>query len=113
MVLSACETALGGSGTDGTEIAGLSYYFINGGAQAVMASLWPVDDQSTRLLMEQFYNNLAKGTPESPITKAQALRQAQLSLLRGDAPMGSSQNTASTFSDPYYWAPFILIGNNL
>ncbi|MEQ8994886.1 MAG: tetratricopeptide repeat protein [Coleofasciculus sp. B1-GNL1-01] len=113
VVLSACETALGGSGTDGTEIAGLSYYFINGGAQAVMASLWPVDDQSTRLLMEQFYNNLAKGTPESPITKAQALRQAQLSLLRGDVPMGSSQNTASTFSDPYYWAPFILIGNNL
>ncbi|GAB4203940.1 MAG: hypothetical protein Fur006_58650 [Coleofasciculaceae cyanobacterium] len=139
VVLSACETALGETGQDGTEITGLSYYFLEKGAKAVMASLWQVNDESTRLLMEQFYNNLAKSTAQSPITKAQALRQAQLSLIRSDRPSGgtvdrptSPANTdsrslaakprpgvqttaspASGFSHPYYWAPFILIGNGL
>lgn len=77
-MLSACETALGSADRDGTEIAGISYYFLNGGAKAVIASLWSVDDASTRQLMEQFYANLAKSTPQPPISKATALRQAQL-----------------------------------
>jgi CHAT domain-containing protein/Tfp pilus assembly protein PilF len=130
VVLSACETALGETGQDGTEITGLSYYFLEKGAKAVMASLWQVNDESTRLLMEQFYNNLAKSTAQSPITKTQALRQAQLSLIRSDRintpntdarslvveprPGGqTSTSTALGFSHPYYWAPFILIGNGL
>jgi CHAT domain-containing protein len=139
VVLSACETALGETGQDGTEITGLSYYFLEKGAKAVMASLWQVNDKSTRLLMEQFYSTLAKSTAQSPITKAQALRQAQLSLIRSDRPKGSTvnnptstgntdsrslvaqprpgtqptTNNASGFSHPYYWAPFILIGNGL
>ncbi|HEY9794320.1 MAG TPA: CHAT domain-containing protein, partial [Leptolyngbyaceae cyanobacterium] len=79
VALSACETALGGTGQDGTEIAGISFYFLNKGAKAVMASLWAVNDGSTSLLMQQFYKNLA--TSQQPITKAEALRQAQLSLL--------------------------------
>jgi CHAT domain-containing protein len=54
VVLSACETALGGKGLDGREIAGVGYYFLKGGAKTVMASLWRVDDYSTRLLMENF-----------------------------------------------------------
>jgi len=128
VVLSACETALGDTGQDGTEIAGLSYYFLNGGAKAVMASLWQVDDGSTSLLMQRFYSNLAQGTVTTPITKAQALRQAQLSLLKGEEittqnteqranigielrPGSSTNPTAASFAHPYYWAPFILIGN--
>lgn len=128
-VLSACETALGEMGQDGTEIAGLSYYFLNGGAKAVMASLWQVNDESTRWLMEHFYHNLAKNTTESPITKAQALRQAQLSFIRGNQTTATSTSSRASleaqprlggqtstskapgFSHPYYWAPFILIGN--
>ena len=86
VVLSACETALGGPGLDGREIAGIGYYFLKSGASNVIASLWNVDDQSTRILMEQFYENLSKGTPDSPLTKAQALRQAQLLLLNGGNP---------------------------
>jgi CHAT domain-containing protein/tetratricopeptide (TPR) repeat protein len=130
VVLSACQTALGETGQDGSEIAGLSYYFLEKGAKAVMASLWQVNDESTRLLMERFYSNLAKGTTESPITKAQALRQAQLNLIRGDRTttantdsrslvaeprlgVQTSASQASGFSHPYYWAPFILIGNTL
>ncbi len=100
VVLSACETALGGPDADGLEIAGISYYFLNRGAKAVMASLWQVSDQSTSLLMQNFYSNLANGN----ITKTAALRQAQLSLLQGNQRQ---------FTHPYYWAAFILIGNGL
>ncbi|MBD1890234.1 tetratricopeptide repeat protein [Coleofasciculus sp. FACHB-SPT9] len=130
VALSACETALGGTGQDGTEISGISFYFLNNGAKAVMASLWAVNDGSTSLLMQQFYKNLA--TSQKTITKAEALRQAQLSLLTKqvtakDAPQRSDAEVILTpkpgaqlprsrtpdFSHPYYWAPFILIGNSL
>ena len=141
VVLSACETALGGPGLNGKEIAGIGYYFLKQGANTVLASLWNVDDQSTRLLMEQFYKNLAKGTPESAVTKAEALRQAQLVILRGedtddtadfqipssvppvevntDSPSldqeGESISPVSKkfFRHPYYWSAFILMGQGL
>ncbi|MFN5861824.1 MAG: CHAT domain-containing protein, partial [Pseudanabaena sp.] len=57
VVLSACQTALGDKGEDGVEISGLSYYFLNGGAKAVIASLWSVNDDSTSQLMKRFYAN--------------------------------------------------------
>ena len=132
VVLSACETALGGADQDGVEINGISFSFLNAGAKAVMASLWLVNDESTSKLMQNFYTNLAQGTATTPITKATALRQAQLSLLRGKPtktetteqraslevrPLSDSQiptnSIAPGFSHPYYWAPFILIGNSL
>ncbi|MEI6064835.1 MAG: CHAT domain-containing protein, partial [Pseudanabaena sp. ELA748] len=124
VVLSACQTALGGANGDGTEIAGISYYFLNTGAKAVIASLWEVSDDSTSLLMQQFYNNLAKSTASAPITKAEAMRQAQLSLLqkqitakdsiqRGTVAVVYEAGAKPTdnYSHPYYWSPFILIGN--
>jgi CHAT domain-containing protein len=121
VVLSACETALGGTGMDGREIAGVGYYFLKGGAKTVIASLWNVDDQSTRLLMEQFYKNLAQGTLASPVTKAEALRRAQLALLNGHYTAAIAQQddrTAPTsqrniLRHPYYWAPFIIMGRGL
>ena len=129
VVLSACETAVEDATQDGVEISSISYYFMNRGAKAVMASLWSVDDASTSLLMQQFYSNLATA---NPMTKAQALRQGQLMLLQNPSaaqqssrrseekpwivPLpGASVRSESkpNFSHPYYWAPFILIGNGL
>lgn len=126
VVLSACQTALGGAAGDGTEIAGISSYFLEKGrAEAVMASLWRVDDVGTSLLMQRFYEILATGQ----VTKAEALRQAQLSLLYGEAILDErfaklgidrggfvSSDTANEpvgLEHPYYWAPFVLIGNGL
>ncbi len=93
VVLSAAQTALGGVDQDGIEIPSMSYFFLKGGAKAVIASLWNVDDQSTSKLMTRFYQSLASGQ-----TKAEALRQAQLSLLTDG-------------SHPFFWAPFVLVGN--
>ena len=130
VVLSACQTALANERQDGVEIASLAYSFINKGAKSVMASLWQVADQSTSELMQNFYQNLA--TSKTPITKAEAMRLAQLKLLYGkkfklddikraggivpsEALTDSSQSTKTktNFAHPYYWAPFVLIGNGL
>jgi CHAT domain-containing protein/Tfp pilus assembly protein PilF len=133
VVLSACESALGGAEAvnphathlDGIEISSMSFHFLNRQARAVLASLWLVNDTSTSLLMQQFYNYLAEDTPQQPVTKTEALRQAQLSLLQGkvtardaiarsDIEVQSMDNQPpADFSHPYYWAPFILIGNSL
>ncbi len=131
VVLSACQTALGDKGEDGVEISGLSYYFLNGGAKAVIASLWSVNDDSTSQLMKRFYTNLAMGTAQAPMSKIEALRQAQLGLLRSNESGQESDQRGNfvtvevrpienvqpakknNFAHPYYWAPFILIGNGL
>ena len=126
VVLSACETGLDGFG-NGAEILGMGYQFQLSGAGAVMASLWSVDDRGTQDLMARFYHHLGEGNP-----KAQALQQAQLDLITSDGttpnttpnttPRGSivldDPETALSedldgLRHPYYWAPFILIGNGL
>jgi len=93
ITLSACETALG---KDGIELFGISEQFRRAGVKSVIASLWKVNDKSTKELITAFYQHLNSGQ-----TKNQALRSAQLQLIR------DSQNS---YSNPYYWAPFILIG---
>ena len=129
VVLSACETALGGTDNEGIEIPGISSYFLGEGkAKTTIASLWQVDDLSTSLLMERLYHYLASNSGEHPMTKAEALRQAQLSLLedrqldsRSDNDRGGivseavaeQQLSRRSLAHPYYWAPFILIGNGL
>jgi CHAT domain-containing protein/tetratricopeptide (TPR) repeat protein len=97
VVLSACKTGVGSVLGNGVEILGFGYQMQQAGAQASVASLWYVDDESTQLLMDAFYAALQTGST----TKAEALRTAQISLIAGK------------YSHPYYWAPFILIGNGL
>jgi CHAT domain-containing protein len=122
VVLSACETALGGSDRNGLEIAGIASYFLGdeSKAKAVLASLWKVNDPATSLLMTQFYAQLSQGK----LSKSHALRQVQLDLLNspltlkdaaaraGARPYNPDKKRPKNLSHPYYWAPFILIGNS-
>ncbi len=122
VVLSACETGLGGKLGDGREILGFGYLMQQAGAKAAMASLWGVDDGGTQVLMNGFYTALTNNNS----TKVEALRQAQISLITGDysglgeerglgvVPRDDSESKmAQEFIHPYYWASFILIGNGL
>jgi len=124
VVLSACQTGLGGELGNGDEILGLGYQFQRAGARAAIASLWAVDDGGTQVLMQGFYEALQ----QEGATKAEALRQAQLALIglgvevageeeRGLVAVRSREElepeVADRLSHPYYWAPFILIGNGL
>jgi CHAT domain-containing protein len=122
LTLSGCETALGANDSDGREIDGLGFTAQRKGAKAVLATLWKVDDPSVGLLMAKFYR-LWITTPG--MTKAEALQQAQLALLHGttdregtsrrlsaNAPASApSQRPGAPYASPFYWAPFILIGN--
>jgi CHAT domain-containing protein len=106
LTLSACNTALSTSG-DGREVDGLGMLAQRKGAKAVMATLWSVYDPSTSELMQSFYRNWTTG---APLSKAEALRRAQLGLLHGDADQPASGGKLR-YAHPYYWAPFVLIGN--
>jgi len=112
LVLSACQTGMGGNGE---EIDGFGEMAQQLGAGSVIASLWAVDDKSTKELMVKFYSLLKEGNTTS---KIEALRLAQLQLAGLDdlinkttaAPAKSSEEKFA-YSNPYYWAPFIMMGN--
>ncbi|MEO0869036.1 MAG: CHAT domain-containing protein, partial [Cyanobacteria bacterium J06642_11] len=79
VVLSACETGLGGFDNNGEQILGLGYQFQQVGARAVIASLWQVDDGGTQALMNAFYLALRNG-----FSKTEALQRAQQALIEDD-----------------------------
>jgi CHAT domain-containing protein/tetratricopeptide (TPR) repeat protein len=113
-VLSACETGLGEIAA-GEGVLGLQRAFQLAGARSVVASLWQVDDRATRELMERFYENL--WNEKQPMSKVEALRRAQLALLREARTRGVSlaSNDAEKHEDtrtpPYFWAAFVLSGD--
>ncbi|MBD2692072.1 CHAT domain-containing protein [Anabaena catenula] len=92
LVLSACETAEG----DKRAALGLAGVAIQAGARSTLASLWSLDDESGALLIGQFYKELAT----KQVTKAEALRLAQLSLLKDP-----------DYRHPVHWASYVLLGN--
>jgi CHAT domain-containing protein len=120
VTLSACETGLGKL-TNGDELIGLTRGFIYAGTPSIVASLWEVNDKSTSDLMNLFYKNLKTHS------KVEALRMAQLEMINGDTGRGivrgvggivsseakdSPQSSATVNgSHPYFWAPFILLGD--
>ena len=123
IVLSACETGISGQGQDGTEISGISGYFLRRGAKSVLASLWSVNDASTSLLMKQFYQNLST----TKMTKSQALQKSQQDFISGKftptdalklrnedfvANIPDNKRRTTDYSHPFFWAPFVLTGNN-
>ena len=128
LTLSACETAMGSNGT-GSEIEGFGAIAMEEGAKSVIATLWSVADISTSLLMREFYRLRV----EKKLPKVEALREAQLALLtgtiedpaaategeRGAVDLRKKESRPVTFqidpekpyAHPYYWAPFIMMGN--
>ncbi|OUL26469.1 hypothetical protein BV372_26875 [Nostoc sp. T09] len=92
LVLSACQTAAG----DKRAALGLAGIAVRAGARSTLASLWNVDDKSTAELMSQFYRELTT----KQLTKAEALRQAQLALLNNPK-----------YQHPLFWAAYVLVGN--
>jgi CHAT domain-containing protein len=90
--LSACQTA---EGNDRAPL-GMSGAAIKARAKSVLGTLWPVDDEAARQVMERMYIGIAK----SRLSKTEALRQAQLEVMKQPAS-----------KHPFYWAPFVLVGN--
>lgn len=132
LTLSACNTAVGEVKSDGREFENFGLLAQQSGAKSVVATLWSVADPSTSLLMRKFY----KVRDEEGLSKIAALQRAQLSFLkgsdgaaaevaageprgaagagrlkRGNAPSAFVKDPAAPYAHPYYWAPFIMIGN--
>jgi CHAT domain-containing protein len=118
LVLSTCKSASGDSKTE-LGFAGLA---VNTGVKSVVASLWKVEDAATMVLMTKFYQQL-KTTP----IKVEALRQAQLAMIKGDVTVEGNKLIATNRSvditeeiateiqkinlkHPYYWSAFMMIG---
>ncbi|EDZ95028.1 TPR repeat-containing protein [Limnospira maxima CS-328] len=79
--------------SEGGGLVAIAYLFERAGADAVIASLWNAEDNTTLLIMTEFYENVKQG-----MTKAEALRQAKLTF-------------AQEGIHPFYWSPLILIGD--
>ncbi len=92
LVFSACKTATG----DSRAVLGIAGMAMRSGVRSTVAGLWPLNDQATAVFMDHFYEALA----QPATTKAEAFRQAQLALLQD-----------SRFNTPYYWGPFVMVGN--
>ncbi|MCG8604051.1 CHAT domain-containing protein, partial [bacterium] len=96
VVLSACNT-LSGKLRTGEGVIGIARAFQHAGVPSLIASLWNVDDESTAFIMRAFYENLKAGHK-----KNRALQLAKLDYLR---------SSDAYSKDPFYWAPFVLIGD--
>ncbi|AOR30024.1 hypothetical protein BFF78_02090 [Streptomyces fodineus] len=100
ITVSACETGVQ-EALDGDELIGLTRAFLYAGARAVVASLWPVDADTTRDFMVRFYSHLRAALARGDaLDKAGALRLAQLDIMRDKGVQAS-----------YHWAPFVLVGD--
>jgi len=92
LTLSACQTAVG----DDKAALGLGGVAVKAGARSALATLWYINDQASSILITDFYEDLKK----PGVSKAKALQQAQLKLLKDHR-----------YDHPSYWSPFLLIGN--
>ncbi|WP_271252471.1 CHAT domain-containing protein [Pseudanabaena sp. Chao 1811] len=92
LILSACQTAVG----DKRAALGMAGMAVRAGARSTIASLWSVDDEATSQFMIALYKSLST----TQVTKSESLRTAQLNLLN-----------SQKYSHPYFWAPFVLLGN--
>jgi len=101
VMLSACETGLG-KDKRGEGVMGLTRAFMYAGAPTVGVTLWSVADKSTAELMTDFYKRLLGSSAAEPstVSPSGAMRDAQLAMIAG-----------KKYSAPFYWAPFVLVGD--
>jgi CHAT domain-containing protein len=92
VTLSGCQSGMS-EVTGSDDLLGLMRGFLYAGARSLLVSLWNVNDESTANLMVNFYREWHKGA-----SKSAALRQAMLTV-------------RETYPNPFYWAPFLLVGN--
>jgi len=103
VVLSACQSGMGElKRSEG--IIGLTRAFMYAGASSVVVSLWSVPDKSTSMFMKRFYRNIMNG-----MTKSKALQMAKIWMIKHAHSVDAHGNQIN-YNDPFYWAPFILIG---
>ena len=122
LALSACQTGVPQGNQNGSEIdTSLAEVAQKAGASAVLASLWSVADESTAVLMQRFYAIHAQGKT----SKSQALQQAQIALMDVEGKAGEDRGNmrkpppgsvptgpaVTGYAHPFYWAPFVLLGN--
>ncbi len=93
LVLSACQTAVG----DRQAALGLAGLAIQSGARSTLATLWSVNDRSTSVLMTELYEQLSS---REDVSRGESLRRAQLTLIQ-----------SKKYNHPFYWSPFVLVGN--
>lgn len=126
VVLSACDTARGET-TGSDDVLGLARALLAAGAQAVIVSLWPVDDASTSWLMREFYRCLRQGdTPQRALWQAQnQMRQMTEEKMKEELSAQTQHHqrhlsatvvtlqsaVAVGYRHPFHWAPFILVGH--
>jgi len=122
LTLSACSTGKDYTSRNGLEMDSLGMVAQQKQAEAVLATLWDVNDASTSRLISDFYDRWLKHAADG---KGEALRQAQLAFVHGTSASTSaatgrgfeaegvapSAPRTTDYSHPYYWAPFVLIGN--
>ena len=118
VTLSACETGLGDVAA-GEGVFGLQRALHQAGARSVVASLWKVSDKATQALMVEFYKNLW----EKKMSKVEALRQAQITMLKrydteagklrglGEKSVKANGKSTGKRLSPRYWAAFVLSGD--
>lgn len=102
LTLSACETALGAADASGAEIESFGVIAQRRGAKTVLASLWSIADNAVPQLMTEFYRQFQNG--KGAISKAEALRRAQMTLLK-------KKKLNRNYQHPAYWGAFIMVGN--
>ncbi|MEC4986297.1 MAG: CHAT domain-containing protein, partial [Oscillatoria sp. PMC 1076.18] len=120
LVLSACQTALGNESAE----LGFAGFAHQAGVKSVIASLWVGTEDGSLALLSQFYRVLK----QENIIKAEALRQAQIAMIRGEVSIkdgqmflpgesegipltGKFENLNSKLEHPYYWSNFTIVGN--
>jgi len=105
VTLSGCDTGLGRL-QRGEGYLGFVNAFLANGARSVLVSLWPVNDHSTALLMQRFYE-LYLGANDEPMGKAEALAAAKIWL----QDYWDEVFQEYPYRDPWYWSGFVLVGS--